>query len=101
MPKSLKTWKWKAEAFPALISYWNGIRYASEPGNPNINKMSWLLIALDFIGWAGFAVACSSDNWQELSMNKLINHIKHATETIARIDVALRIPTGGNREPSF
>eukprot|EP00973_Karenia_brevis_P046117 6390094-Karenia_brevis.AAC.1 len=59
--------------------------------------MSWLLIALDFVAYAGFAVCLPTDTWNEITINKLLNHFKHATLTIARIEPALRLNDGGRQ----
>eukprot|EP00973_Karenia_brevis_P063829 8873402-Karenia_brevis.AAC.1 len=60
--------------------------------------MSWLLVMLEYVAFCGTAICLPSESFEEVPFNKLINHFKHATETLSRIEPKLKFKSA-QREP--
>eukprot|EP00973_Karenia_brevis_P075840 10536993-Karenia_brevis.AAC.1 len=59
--------------------------------------MSWILVILDYIAYAGDALTHGNINWRDENILKLATTFKHATSILAKNDCDLVFETSTNR----
>eukprot|EP00973_Karenia_brevis_P030424 4194570-Karenia_brevis.AAC.1 len=59
--------------------------------------MSWILVILDYIAFAGDALTHGNKNWRDGNILKLATTFKHATGILAKNDPDLVFENNANR----
>eukprot|EP00973_Karenia_brevis_P004299 589336-Karenia_brevis.AAC.1 len=86
LPKNYAIWKWKASQYSSMLHYWDGIPWSDAPTHEHLNDMSWILVILDYIAFAGDALTKDNEVWTDESILKLATTFKHATGVLSLND---------------